>query len=780
MRLLLTLSFFLSLNAYGKSQENAEALPRFLIATGNEFSGLEKKDSELINKYICDSVRKSIFYQMPNALKKELTKKAGRTPVHAENSILFDPCLSLDSRGYSPLLEEARTRYRSEVRIMENQWPTPSIYFEVIKKSDGSLKISVENWQKSGELLWEKASWTLRKYTTQELKYTFKDRKFSRLKELIKSETTLEDYYSLGNNNQKVAFQKLTQHILKFIFCPECVKGELMTAIAQVDPTNELKGLTQDQAWELYDSSPKKKEYLRAALSVALAVAVPSGFYVGSGGIKEDVDWPKVKDALSARFVTGDAYRFDNNDPTTNVGHAWAGAIYNRLCRANNLEVWECFLYTFTASAVWEYFTELPEVMSVNDMVVTPIGGVAIGEVLHQFGQFFLNSKESENSGLTYLNKVMRSVFGSPEIFYAWWDGSGLPKLGDHDRKGLSTIPWRNFFMELGVGTFSVDGGKSSDQAVVNIEGELINIPEYGRPGAVNKKWVFDGAYSELKLRSAFNANFNDKPGEWEQFLFYVKTSIVGYYTQNIKLKKSGDIVDHYTFVVAEDQKIIEALGGKKGDVILTPEQIRDNPKYLDGHSFFVGMTTGFSNQSHTVGDLNDWMMIVNVFGPTLDLTMYKNNVKVRMVLDMYPTFAGIRSMAFQKFKRENQDSIEGNRDLLLRHGYYWAFGFSTQARVVVSYKDIELETAAIYRALNSFDENWDRFGDKANQSGDLRDQVLDLRAKITVPSYIWDDLKLSLIVQRLQRTGSFKSVAGERFDRSSAWGLYLMLHLIW
>jgi len=65
------------------------------------------------------------------------------------------------------------------------------------------------------------------------------------------------------------------------------------------------------------------------------------------------------------------------------IGHPYQGSFYFISGRSNNLNFWESSLLTLGGSATWELLmeTELP---SKNDLIVTSLGGIAVGEMFHR------------------------------------------------------------------------------------------------------------------------------------------------------------------------------------------------------------------------------------------------------------------------------------------------------------------------------------------------------------------------------------------------------------
>src|SRR5215204_7335264 len=75
---------------------------------------------------------------------------------------------------------------------------------------------------------------------------------------------------------------------------------------------------------------------------------------------------------------------WDLDDFTVNqVGHPYQGNNYFNTGRSNGLSFWESAGVTAFGSATWEYFGETNHA-SVNDLINTTLGGIALGEMFHR------------------------------------------------------------------------------------------------------------------------------------------------------------------------------------------------------------------------------------------------------------------------------------------------------------------------------------------------------------------------------------------------------------
>ena len=139
--------------------------------------------------------------------------------------------------------------------------------------------------------------------------------------------------------------------------------------------------------------APAPRHYERAALEELglLALGLAQYFYNHEANSVDwdlSYDWPSLEQKL-----TGKAYAFDTNAFDTNfITHPASGTLYYLAARSNGLSLLASFGYAFTASTLWEFFGEYRERVSINDVLVTPLAGLALGEVSHAFGEHFSRS----------------------------------------------------------------------------------------------------------------------------------------------------------------------------------------------------------------------------------------------------------------------------------------------------------------------------------------------------------------------------------------------------
>jgi hypothetical protein len=193
--------------------------------------------------------------------------------------------------------------------------------------------------------------------------------------------------------------------------------------------------------------------------------------------------------------ITGQAFGADTNQFGTNfIGHPLGGTGYYLAARSNRLTILESFGYSLAGSLLWELFGEVSEVVSMNDSLVTPVAGLAIGESTTQLGAFF------DRSGPSSMNRTLGSVFGPFKSLNDALDGV-------KPARSSSTFPedeWHRFELTASaVGIYEENAsGEWWPEAQFAASSRLARFTGYEAPASDSQ--AFDEAnVSALELRFA-------------------------------------------------------------------------------------------------------------------------------------------------------------------------------------------------------------------------------------------------------------------------------------
>jgi len=101
------------------------------------------------------------------------------------------------------------------------------------------------------------------------------------------------------------------------------------------------------------------------------------------------ISWNTIK----ANFKHG--FEWDDDHLHTNMfDHPYNGSIFFNAARSNGFNFWQSELFAIGGSAMWEMCME-KEYPSTNDIIATPIGGAALGEVLYRTSDLILDDRST-------------------------------------------------------------------------------------------------------------------------------------------------------------------------------------------------------------------------------------------------------------------------------------------------------------------------------------------------------------------------------------------------
>lgn len=162
--------------------------------------------------------------------------------------------------------------------------------------------------------------------------------------------------------------------------------------LGELPPLNELNyrhlvsGVVEPDSADV--SRLEKKAFWRASAETV-------GFNIGLwafdryvlDGHYARISWHSIKENFRHGF------EWDNDHLHTNMfDHPYNGSIFFNAGRSNGFNFWQSELFAIGGSAMWEMFMEC-EYPSTNDIIATPIGGAAIGEVLYRTSDLIIDDR---------------------------------------------------------------------------------------------------------------------------------------------------------------------------------------------------------------------------------------------------------------------------------------------------------------------------------------------------------------------------------------------------
>jgi hypothetical protein len=332
-------------------------------------------------------------------------------------------------------------------------------------------------------------------------------------------------------------------------------------------------------------------------------------------------------------------WTFDADDFGTNMaGHVSAGTVYYLIARGNRVSIPEAFAWTFGASLLWE-LVEFKEPVSINDQVMTPVGGLALGEAFQQLSTWF------DRGGSDPISQAFAFLFSPAKKLHDWIDRT----VPDRDPRARG---WHEFTLVAGAGVLA-QSASGNAYTVLRFAGEtrLFRAPGYGEPGKGRFGWG-DGNASRIALGVTFSGS------SVVDYLFDTETAVAGLYVREI----SGDAASRDA--ASRNAASGDAASGKSAS--------------RDGFDLFVAGTVGYEYGVHrwnlATGVPNS-IALVRLPGLALRVRGFAGSFVFSAGLDAALTFGGVQPFALQP---PPVFLLEGTAlpSVLLANGYYFAIGF--------------------------------------------------------------------------------------------------------
>lgn len=437
-------------------------------------------------------------------------------------------------------------------------------------------------------------------------------------------------------------------------------KGALHPVTGDDDPRDEFEAFPMIVRHD--------KHYTRAGVEVGSIVIIGFVDYLlntraRGGELREGdrlwefrYDWEDLRGKL-----IGTAYELDGNKFGTNyISHPAAGTMYFHAARSNHLSFTESFIFSVLGSSIWEYFGELRERVSINDMVVTPVAGAAIGEATMQLSGFFDRGKKNVPNG------VLSFVFAPVKAINHLSEGAEPLRSHEIDSLGFAVGPWHRFETRVGYATTSQQGteGGYGDLRFA-LDTKLANLPGYAGQGRHSR--IFDdGNVSSLSFEGALSR------GELVDGLLRTRTLPFGFYHRDASVDARGR---------------------------------------LSGEGAVLGLRVGFEYGVHDFdrdrARPKDVVSVVSPVGIGAEYTLDRGPVHIRTALDVYGSIAGVRPYALGYRAREGVPESTKN------DGYYHALGVTAEPRVEIRLGPIEAAARMRADAFRAIDDRELRLNDR-------------------------------------------------------------------
>lgn len=379
---------------------------------------------------------------------------------------------------------------------------------------------------------------------------------------------------------------------------------------------------------------------LRAVLELQTVFLTGFVYYLTTSNVSSNWDLNYEWDILR-RKITGEAFGPDRNEFGTNfIGHPLGGTGYYLAARSNRLGIYESLAISIAGSLVWEYFGEVREVISLNDTVITPLAGIAIGESMFQLGSFF------DRSGPETSNKVLGAVFGPLKTLNDWFDDLHPVRTSS----GFPSNEWHRFELELGAGVVTEGArpgyrGSESFQSHFALRERLARLPDFAGAGQHRLKFS-DAKVSGMRLEGAVGST------GVTDLNFTTQVVLAGYYYRDA----------------------------------------RTVARQLWGGGGVVGLASGFNYSFHDYERLHrgavDRISTVRPLAALSENVVHLGGLRLHARAEAGPSFGGVQALAI--------DGYRGPQELLPEvtriNAYYFGLGGYGEAAISLNWRSLQLD----------------------------------------------------------------------------------------
>jgi hypothetical protein len=467
---------------------------------------------------------------------------------------------------------------------------------------------------------------------------------------------------------------------------------------------------TPAPAQEAPPPPPVSTRFLRASLESAVLLGVGAAQYWADGSTNSrDWDYTWSRETWKDKLITFEAVRFDDNSVFLNTGHAASSGLFYLLGRGAGLPVGSSFLLATAGSLAWEYGVEFKEVVSINDVILGSVGGLAVMEPVHQIGELLNRSRQ------TWGKWTLGTIFGfAGKLNRALYDDLPQPHADSFDRFGFADDVEHRFAADLGGGRIEAEGS-----------GDAVSV------------WGAEVAAEICSLRRDSAAG-----PTVERVTGAPLTSVA------LGVLQGPDGTHELRLVTAVTVAGVHRRGAISGW----------------GTSVLAGLGTGFEYTSgpSAGGGETDRLVIVNVAGPVVELVASRDRAALRAGASLYADFAEAAAYAFPAYRAAEPGAAV--RSVLDLHGYYHAWGATAAAHLELRLGRWEVGVEGRWHWLDGIDSR-DRYRDWPGDGLELRDEASRFRARLAflLPG---DGLALSLSGTEIARWGWVGGLAARRDER--------------
>lgn len=418
-------------------------------------------------------------------------------------------------------------------------------------------------------------------------------------------------------------------------------------------------------------------------------------------------------DSIEQRFSV-DSIRFDSNAfPINWLWHPLSGAAYYGLPRANGLSLAGSAGYAFVTTLVWEYGLEFREKVSINDVITTPITGIATGEFLSRLA-LYLNRAPG---GSTRRQRAFGWLLGATQAMH---------DLGYRDAQSSADVPRdslgydariaHRFLASIGVAYMTPRELDLTSGATLDLEGELFAMPGYLTADRIRRGFA-DANRSSMSLRTVIGGDVFGIELRADAILF-------GFHEQHMR--------------------------GGEGE--------------RRGHAITVGSHLAYLYRRDELPGFTDALGATGLPGLALEVDVVRPRLRFHLGGRLEGQFAGVHASAHESWAAANPGLR--TKTVLRRYDYFYGWGLGARIAATLEIPHLALE-AGVFHGRYRSQEGLDRNQEAVTADVAAHDRALDLELRLRVRPSLRRGLFLEAAALRRLRhevLGGFES--SQRLDR--------------
>jgi len=471
------------------------------------------------------------------------------------------------------------------------------------------------------------------------------------------------------------------------------------------------------QAQDNVQHPPKEPRYFQAFVQLGSILSVfaldsfihngncfPYSEEAGSDFIYDSF-WGSLKDKFQGKGV-----KFDDNARSTNIGHAFAGTVYYQIARSNGLSVPMSFLYGAGTFTIWELFVEYREVFSINDAIMTPFGGLAIGEPFFQISEFFHHSEPH------FLNKLLSTLFNPAGTFNRWFNDEPEPERLLNNKGLARQYPYSIGFY-LGVEYLETFDKKKHFSTTLGSFIEITHIYGIDKPGK-NQKWLSDSIFS------AADVQFSLTKDTLYAFSFKTSSVFAGYYSKNIQKEELG----------------------------------------LRGYSFWIGPGMGLKlKRDFTL--YKEWGALLDFMDIASEVIYHTPGFQYQNRMGVYASFSMFKGRGIDDYLAIADSSV--TPDVFQKHQYVYGIGMNSYYEGKWIFSSFEIGLKGQWHFMESIQDRWYLKKDTGKKNRfELEEQ--DLRVQLWVAKNLSSTLKLRIEAELKNRNSEIEDANDYEIEKNS------------